>query len=90
VTHWQSKAHWFREPDGALCLNLEDMWDDYAASVEHFIAETRGASGQRRAAVRKKWRENEWGVRTLLTPRGATAMSASAATSTTVFIPPPE
>jgi hypothetical protein len=56
--------------------------------VEHFIAETLGASAERRAAVRKKWRENEWGVRTLLTPGGATAMSASAANSVTVITPP--
>jgi hypothetical protein len=89
VTHGQAKAHWFREPDGTLCLNLEDTWNDYAASVEHFIAETKRASADRRAAVLKKWRQNEWGVRTLLTRGGATAMSASAANGiATVHIPP--
>lgn len=90
ITHGQSKAHWFREPDGTLCLNLEDIWDDYAASVEHFIAEARQASPERRAAVLKRWRKNTWGVRELLTRGGATAMSASAGISPTVVIPPPE
>lgn len=49
-----------------LCLNLEDMWDDYAASAEHSIAETRKASRERRVAVLERSQAGAWTVRELL------------------------
>lgn len=95
VTHGQAHAHWYREPDGRLCLNLEDMWDDYAESVEDFIDGLR-ADAERRKVVLERWRKTTVDVRQLLRPVGgapavgATAVSASVGDAFTVFKPPPE
>ena len=57
VTHGQSHAHWVRE-DGRLVLNLEDMWADFAVSVESLIASLR-ASPERTEVVINRWRRWE-------------------------------
>lgn len=91
VTHGQPEAHWYREPDGTLCLNLESMRDDFAASVENFLALLRRDEGRRTEALRR-WRERDWVVRQLVIPethplRGF--RSTSAASSATAMAPPP-
>jgi len=41
VAHGQPVIHWTVEQDGTLCLNLEDAWDDFAASVDSFVSSLR-------------------------------------------------
>jgi hypothetical protein len=51
--------HWQRDR-GRLGINLEDAWDDFAASVESFVAYLR--SSPRRKAVLGRWRRQRWQV----------------------------
>jgi hypothetical protein len=37
VSHGQPALHWHRDGD-RLCVDLESMWDDFASSVERFLA----------------------------------------------------
>jgi hypothetical protein len=37
MSHGQSQVHWVRDRDGALGVNLEDMWDDFVQSVDRLI-----------------------------------------------------
>ena len=88
VTHGQPEAHWYREPDGTLCINLESIWDDFTTSVESFLALLRQDEGRRAEALRR-WRERSWVVRQLVIPRndplwwsGATTSAANSVTAT--------
>lgn len=81
VTHGHAAAHWQRDRAGRLCINLEDMWDDFEESVGHFIEYLRTAS-ERRAVVLHRFRERAWDIQPF-TPAvgagaGATAITASA------------
>jgi hypothetical protein len=69
MTHGQPEAHWHREPDEALCIDLESMWDDFEASVESFAALLR-RNDQRRERAVARWRNSEWAVRRLKVPAG--------------------
>lgn len=60
VTHGQPDAHWTRQ-DGRLILNLEDMWADFAASVESLIAHLR-ETPDHGAVVLDRWRKTQWTV----------------------------
>lgn len=81
VTHGQSAAHWRRDQAGRLCINLEDMWDDFEQSVGHFIRYLR-ATPDRRAVALKRWRDTGWAVEpftpTVEAWAHATVISASA------------
>jgi hypothetical protein len=82
ISHGKSKEHWHREPTGALNVNLEDMWDDFEASVDHFIAEASLAPRERRETIVKRWGERQFIIRPLIGSdmqmiAGATAASAS-------------
>lgn len=82
VTHGQPLAHWRRDSDGRLCIDLESMWADYAASVDHFLAYLQ-ATPERAAVALERRRADEWKVHpvtfsTLTTPvSGATAMASA-------------
>jgi len=60
ITHGQSAIHWQRDQQGRLCLNLEDTWDDYAASVGSFVEYLRDSA--RRKVVLARWRKQGWVV----------------------------
>jgi hypothetical protein len=82
ITHGQSHAHWGRDSEGRLCLNLEDVWNDYAASVESFVAQLH--SSPRRKIVLDRWRKQRWTVepfRAIDMIAGATVMDPPASTS---------
>ena len=93
ITHGQSAIHWQRNEAGRLCLNLEDTWDDYAASVASFIEHLR-ASSRRRKIVVARWRKQRWIVGPFIPAYGARAaatvmnvpLSASMANSSTIGI----
>ena len=89
ITHGQSHAHWHREPEGAICLNLEDLWDDFESSVEHFIAYVREAQSSRREDILSRWRRSTSVVRPVkgMLP---VATTASAANSVTIIDLPPQ
>jgi len=78
VTHGQPHAHWTRDPAGQLCVDLESMWDDFAASVEGFVSYLEQNDEPRRVAL-KRLRESQWAVQPLSTLNlpvsGATAMA---------------
>jgi hypothetical protein len=79
ATHGQAAAHWYREPDGRLSINLEDMWVDFEASVDHFMAEL-GESPSRREVVLSRWRGEQHRVAFLIGADGEpTNMTASVA-----------
>lgn len=64
VTHGQPVAHWFREPDGTLCIDLESMWDDFAQAVASFIRLLERDEHRREEAL-DRWRKRGWTVRKL-------------------------
>jgi hypothetical protein len=72
ITHGQPHAHRARDTEGRLCLNLEGAWDDYAASVESFMADLH--TSPRRQIVLDRWRKQRWTVE----PFSAIDMIASA------------
>jgi hypothetical protein len=90
ITHGQSHAHWYREPSGALCLNIEDLWDDYESSVEHFVAHARQAERDRRDAIIKRWKASTFDIRQLIGTDLGMITSASAVSSVTVIDLPPQ
>jgi hypothetical protein len=51
VTHGQSVIHWQRDDQNRLCINLEDMWDEFETSVDNFIRHlgTTQAAGRSRS-----------------------------------------
>ena len=72
-----------------MYLNLESPWDDYAASVEHFIAML-DTNTERRAIALERWEKLRWAVQvvsvepsdaSLLEPNVYTASAASVSTS---------
>ncbi len=89
VTHGQSALHWQRDESGHVCLNLEDAWDDYAASVDSFIEHLRVSL--RRKVVLARWRKQRRVVEPFIPTSGAIAgatgmsspMSASFSSSQT-------
>ncbi|MDQ4144164.1 MAG: hypothetical protein M3198_10565 [Actinomycetota bacterium] len=84
ITHGQSHAHWRRDHAGRLCINLEDMWDDFEQSVGHFVKYLR-TTPDRRAVVLKRWRSTSWDIEPFRSTgealAGATVISASASTA---------
>ncbi len=90
ITHGQPHLHWMRnEEDGALVVNLEDLWDDFEASVEA-LAESLTRDAHRRRIVLKRWRERTWEVRSvrLANLDFSAATAASAASSISIVKPP--
>ena len=67
VTHGQPQTHWYREPDGTLCINLESMWDAFEGSVESFISLLERDAARRDLAV-SRWQGRSWTVRPLVVP----------------------
>jgi hypothetical protein len=55
VTHGQSHVHWKHDKLGRLILNLEDLWADFAYSVDRFVAELR-TNVERRAVALSRLR----------------------------------
>ncbi len=90
ITHGQSHAHWHRAPTGEVCLNIEDMWDDFESSVEHFIAEAREAQHDRREAILKRWRNSTFEIRQLIGSDYGMLTSATAVSSMTIIDLPPQ
>jgi hypothetical protein len=55
ATHGQSHVHWKRvDPDRRLMLNLEDLWTDYASSVDRFVAYLRETPDRRSVALGRR------------------------------------
>lgn len=75
ITHGQSVIHWKRDQHGRLCLNLEDVWDDYTASVGSFIAYLRVSP--RRKVVLARWRKQRWAIEPFI-PRPFDALAGAA------------
>lgn len=90
VTHGQPEAHWYREPAGTLCVNLESMWDDFEESVESFV-DLLERDDARRAEAVGRWHQRSWTVRRLeITPMRLThaRLDVGAAHSATAMGPP--
>jgi hypothetical protein len=94
ITHGQSALHWQRDESDRLCINLEDAWSDYAASVESFISYLRASP--RWKVVLGRWQKQQWVVEPFVPVVGAitgatvmgTAKSASVAESPTTVARP--
>jgi len=62
ITHGHPEQHWKPDARGALCIDLESMWDDFEHAVDRFI-EALAANKRRAAVVRRRWRRRTWTVR---------------------------
>jgi len=80
LTHGQAAAHWQRNRAGRLCINLEDMWDDFEESVRHFIEYLRTAS-KRRAVVLDRFMQRAWTIQPFMPALGAGAGATAIAAS---------
>jgi hypothetical protein len=85
ITHGQSQLHWRRDAyTGVLVVNLEDLWDDFEASVASLVKALHG-DNERRRIVLARWRERTWEVRPVrlsgLDFSAATAASAASSIS---------
>lgn len=89
VTHGQPHAHWARERDGSLCLNLESMWDDFDASVDSFIG-LLGGDENRRARALDRWRKHSRTVRQLDLASPLSGFIPTVASATAMGPPSPE
>jgi hypothetical protein len=58
ITHGQPAAHWLRDGSGRLCIDLESMWDDFAASVRQFVAFLRTPPDRREVALERALRSH--------------------------------
>ena len=65
VTHGLPQAHWYREPGGTLCVNLESMWDDFEQAVASFVRLLERDEPRRVEAI-NRWRKRAWTVRRLV------------------------
>lgn len=87
ITHGQPHLHWRRDLTGGdLVLDLESLWADFNASVEHFVEHLRG-DARRRSVALSRWRRTTWTVQNVEDPVVGTAIypfTVSAATSLTV------
>jgi hypothetical protein len=89
ISHGQPEHHW-RMTSHGLYLNLENLWDDYVASVEHFVAMLDTDAARRKVAI-DRWNTLRWSVQTVTIPAslpmqlpapvGYTASAASVSTS---------
>jgi hypothetical protein len=68
--------------DGRLVLNLEDMWDDFASSVESLIAQLR-ESLKRTEIVLNRWHRSRTEVRQF------GVNTTASASASVVVVPPP-
>jgi hypothetical protein len=85
VTHGQAHAHWQRETQGRLVIDLESMWGDFESSVDQFIGSLRH-DPQRREIALKRREKQRWAVETVqfgslstseLPVTGATALGSA-------------
>jgi len=94
TTHGHSPVHWGRDRQGRLCINLEDMWADFANSVDAFIDSMRTAPDRRSIAIRRA-RESSVAVIEFTTtislasaPASGVASAYVAAGSIVAYAPP--
>jgi hypothetical protein len=85
VTHGQPHAHWQRDTQGRLIINLESMWGDFESSVDQFISSIRN-DPQRREIALKRREKQRWAVESVqfvslstseLPVTGATALGSA-------------
>jgi hypothetical protein len=80
VSHGQPEAHWSRDANGILFLNLESLWDDFEHSVDGLIASLRHDK-ELYAKVLSKWRERAVVVRPFYSGEAVSTASVSVATA---------
>ncbi len=80
VTHLSPNAHWGRTSNGQLVIDLESMWDDFAASVESFVGSL-CADPERRTIALHRFRERVWIVQEFTIASGAPHASSTEAAS---------
>jgi hypothetical protein len=83
ITHGQSGAHWRRDSQDRLCIDLESMWNDYAQSIDSLIDHLK-AHPDRAAVATERWTATTVTVQTLdlshsFPVAGATAMGSATA-----------
>jgi hypothetical protein len=95
LTHGQGHAHWLRDANDRLCIDLESMWDDFEYSLGQFSDYLRDNPDRRAIVLDRAKRKGTWAVENFI-PRnaidwvGATVMDvpASAASSISITLPP--
>jgi hypothetical protein len=76
ITHGHRDCHWKRETGGtgALCVNLESMWDDFVYSVEKMVKRLRDEPDRRRIVI-ERWRSRSWTVRPFASQQSSVPIS---------------
>jgi hypothetical protein len=89
ITHGRPDYHWQHEVGGALCINLESMWNDFVYSVEKMVEGLRANPGRRNIVV-DRWRNRSWTVRPFrVEPVGAVAVASVPAVSAATVMAQP-
>lgn len=61
LAHGSQRTHFTRDESGRLLVDLESMWDDFAESVDSFVASLE-RDRRRRTIVLRRYRERVWTV----------------------------
>jgi hypothetical protein len=81
VTHGQAHAHWQRDTNDRLVVDLESMWSDFEWSVDHFITSLRGDIARREVALKRRAKQR-WEVEMVsFASMDATSLPVSGATA---------
>ena len=59
LTHGHPEQHWKPDDHGALCIDLESMWDDYEHAVNQFV-DALATDEVRADRVLTRYRERTW------------------------------
>ena len=84
IAHGQPQVHWICDRDGALGINLEDMWVDFEHSVNELIESLRSDDVLRRSVL-GRWRKQTVTVQPFY-PAGTEAASASASVASSATV----
>lgn len=59
LTHGHPEQHWKPDDHGALCIDLESMWDDFEHAVNQFV-DALGADRRRAKVVLARYEKRRW------------------------------
>ena len=86
IAQGQPDAHWQPAgPERKLFLNIESLWDDYEAAVDHFI-DACGKDEALRTRALTRWPKRQWTVQLLqvVDPNRFALIAAQASASSSV------
>ena len=67
LSHGHPEQHWKRDGYGALCIDLESMWDDFEYAVLQFVSALRTNEADAETVL-ARYRERTWTVPSVTHP----------------------